>query len=1049
MKPFHLDLSKFKKVASDANSTTLQNDQGHQLKVAHKALAPKMRMALEALTPLQADEVHHLNEDTKGMADGGEIEPTAEREGEEQDETIDNFTPGESYTKVAGQRSKDMANFAKGGRLKPQDKHHNIGFETPEAISWHAEHAFDTDAPGYKTTSEMPRAKHHKMHGERRQDQPKDTYLGGGTPRAVSEDQYNAQRVGKNMDRAMERSRQPHASDEEINHSLEQQKKSREMAKLNSSEIYKGQRREDRANQLQAKSANINDNNKRERYAEQEMPFAKGGNVSGKTAIAKQRALEGLTAAVRNRKTGKVYTGEVHRDAYFADPMAEKLDPRDYAYHDEGFLDARGRFLSRDETEKAYGVSEATELADKVRAFHGEYAEGGEIPREQYDEHLAHQREIEGIQAAIRDPDTGEIHTAHSHGALIDKYPVGHPKAKRIAELFYDHSGFVDKAGRFMTREEADKKFEARTSEEFKRKQSKVAQFHNSYASGGKVATFKNGGNVADNGQTQAAEDNSIPQNPSQPVININVGGQQASGQPQASVTSPLAGLPEHVSDKEQLYGAEAPTQQPKAAALPEVAKSPMPKAPTNAAQPTQANIGALPPEPKVAATPESPQVNPVAGGPQALEEMPSAPGPLQDAWMTKAASGEYYLNPQQMLGAQTINAMRKGQGMMDEAAAQGKISQAEAAALKADTAAMHVVTTKYDATFGEITNNFRDLQDYITKHPVDAKRYLQSMSTGSKIATGIGMLLSGLGGNRGNDNSVMKFLNDQIARDIDAQKDDLGRKETMYSENLQRYGQANTAYQVTMAQHQIMLANDLQRAGLSQGNAIAQARIAQIHADTMNNALNIAHQASMSAAIFGAQQQQGNAANGQQQPAQDPMKIISYYQLTDPAKAKELEARAIPNVGFAKIPVPPDEKDAIAATPRFLDKLQALARFTQQHGGVFNGAAAKIPGTEAYNLAQQGMTMAADALSDYRLAKNQGVFKQSSQEFDRTIIPDNPLSIFALVRDLPRYRTALDLARKDYQVKLDKYGMTNGPYGGQKIMAPSATPSYSPTQVK
>lgn len=56
-----MDLSKFKKVMSDAHSTTMRNHLGHEVRIAHSALSPKMRGELAALP-------------TQNYADGGEAE---------------------------------------------------------------------------------------------------------------------------------------------------------------------------------------------------------------------------------------------------------------------------------------------------------------------------------------------------------------------------------------------------------------------------------------------------------------------------------------------------------------------------------------------------------------------------------------------------------------------------------------------------------------------------------------------------------------------------------------------------------------------------------------------------------------------------------------------------------------------------------------------------------------------------------------------------------------------------------------------------------------
>lgn len=55
-----LDLSKFKKMASDGKSTTLKNAEGHKIIIAHHALSPAMKKQLESIS--------------KKYADGGDVE---------------------------------------------------------------------------------------------------------------------------------------------------------------------------------------------------------------------------------------------------------------------------------------------------------------------------------------------------------------------------------------------------------------------------------------------------------------------------------------------------------------------------------------------------------------------------------------------------------------------------------------------------------------------------------------------------------------------------------------------------------------------------------------------------------------------------------------------------------------------------------------------------------------------------------------------------------------------------------------------------------------
>lgn len=74
-----LDLTKFKHIKSDKNSSVLEHKDGHQLRVLHAPLAPESRAQLEALskiskqdeTNLQSDEDKHQSRSK--MADGGKV----------------------------------------------------------------------------------------------------------------------------------------------------------------------------------------------------------------------------------------------------------------------------------------------------------------------------------------------------------------------------------------------------------------------------------------------------------------------------------------------------------------------------------------------------------------------------------------------------------------------------------------------------------------------------------------------------------------------------------------------------------------------------------------------------------------------------------------------------------------------------------------------------------------------------------------------------------------------------------------------------------------
>ena len=68
-----LDLSRFKKLASDKKTTTLRHSKGHELKIAHSSLSPEMRTQIESLKCAQCDGVGCNCGGAVKMAKGGSV----------------------------------------------------------------------------------------------------------------------------------------------------------------------------------------------------------------------------------------------------------------------------------------------------------------------------------------------------------------------------------------------------------------------------------------------------------------------------------------------------------------------------------------------------------------------------------------------------------------------------------------------------------------------------------------------------------------------------------------------------------------------------------------------------------------------------------------------------------------------------------------------------------------------------------------------------------------------------------------------------------------
>lgn len=92
---------------------------------------------------------------------------------------------------------------------------------------------------------------------------------------------------------------------------------------------------------------------------------------------------------------------------------------------------------------------------------------------------LAKQRELEGLKAAVLDPETGEIYTGDSHIMAAESSPKGDIR-KRVMKAWdegSDEVGFVTSNGEFVTRQQASRMFGVETMEDVAMKNKLLKDF--------------------------------------------------------------------------------------------------------------------------------------------------------------------------------------------------------------------------------------------------------------------------------------------------------------------------------------------------------------------------------------------------------------------------------------------------------------------------------------------------------------------------------------------------------------------------------------------
>jgi len=119
-------------------------------------------------------------------------------------------------------------------------------------------------------------------------------------------------------------------------------------------------------------------------------------------------------------------------------------------------------------------IAIALNVARKTRAAGGRYDPYAKrLTASDYERLLKSQREVEGIRAAMRDPKTGKIYSGWSHQAAINQIPPTDETGAwgRLSNEWHeetDNTGFLDKEGNFITRDEAGKRWNAYTMEDIR-----------------------------------------------------------------------------------------------------------------------------------------------------------------------------------------------------------------------------------------------------------------------------------------------------------------------------------------------------------------------------------------------------------------------------------------------------------------------------------------------------------------------------------------------------------------------------------------------------
>ncbi len=274
---------------------------------------------------------------------------------------------------------------------------------------------------------------------------------------------------------------------------------------------------------------------------------------------------------------------------------------------------------------------------------------------------------------------------------------------------------------------------------------------------------------------------------------------------------------------------------------------------------------------------------------------------------------------------------------------------------------------------------------DAINAGQIKPKDYIDKMSTGGKISTGIGLILGGMGQGlmRSKSNPALDFLNSQIDRNIEAQKANLGSQENLLSANMKQYQDVQTAVEATrMQETAIVQAHMNAMAGQYGGQIAAQNAIAANGAidgkiGEMQNHLAMYQMLS------------------QAQNSGDPVRAVQGLRAVGAMgmpggeeMAKNLESKLVPgagpngSIGKATQPVPQEVRDKIVAGQTTESAIKDLQDFVNSHGITVNKWGADY---------SAGILKAQAVQQAIRQTQMGGIYRAGEQPLIDKMINDNP----------------------------------------------------------
>lgn len=277
--------------------------------------------------------------------------------------------------------------------------------------------------------------------------------------------------------------------------------------------------------------------------------------------------------------------------------------------------------------------------------------------------------------------------------------------------------------------------------------------------------------------------------------------------------------------------------------------------------------------------------------------EMPQAGQPVT-ATPTSGISQQATLAPQTAPAVPTApneqGLMQSGYqtemaGIQQEAKAKADLATAQEKLYNDQIVAQQEIKADYDTRFNALETERKAFMDDIKNGQIDPEAYWKNHS---KVMAGIGMILAGFTPSQA-PNAAAEFIEKQMELNIKAQQQNLESKHNLLAANMKQFGNLREAMDMTRIMQADMVNSQLLSAAAKAANPMAKAAALKAAGELQMKYAPLVQKVAANQTL----------AKITESANKDPKKMsamIAAVRQLDPERAKDLEARMVPEIGFA-----------------------------------------------------------------------------------------------------------------------------------------------------